>query len=151
MSELFGCSGHISNCRSVSLKEIESFICTRCCSILNYLVQFQIRTRRFAQLAAKPHQTISSKETQLSWFYAVLASPRSPRILRSLLSIKIISVLPWMVLPMQQTIFTLLLFWLLALILLSVWPSDILCCGTNLLQASRSHRSHIKEWNDKQA
>ena len=57
----------------------------------------------------------------------ILASPRSPRILRSLLSIKISSMILWMMSPMQQKIFTLRLFWLFVPILLSVSPisSDV--------------------------
>ena len=72
----------------------------------------------------------------------ILASPRSPRILRSLLSIKIISVLPWMMSPTQQTIFTLLLFWLFVPILLSVSPisSDVvpICFQIALVSSSLS-------------
>ena len=72
----------------------------------------------------------------------ILASPRSPRILRSLLSIKIISVLPWMMSPTQQTIFTLLLFWLFISILLSVCPisSDVaqICFQIALVSSSLS-------------
>ena len=72
----------------------------------------------------------------------ILASPRSPRILRSLLSIKIISVLPWTMSPMQQKIFTLRLFWLFVPILLSVSPisSDVvpICFQIALVSSSLS-------------
>ena len=50
---------------------------------------------------------------------AILVRLRRPRILRSLLSIKIIKELPWRMSPMQQTILTLIFFSLFLSILFS--------------------------------